>query len=142
MTNEKRAVETQKVFFAPLRAGLTMGSIFTLVCIWYKTRKYLAILKIFKVTLGNIKNKTEKALYKVLKPSIYSHSKPHTRSCMRRLKCFVLEHSVFKTKHLRLVQDLIQGFKWLEILDLKKTEACTWPCRWLISRADHLSADT
>ena len=36
-----------------------------------------------------------------LKPSSSSHSKPHTRSCTRHLKCFVLEHSVFKTKHLR-----------------------------------------
>ena len=46
----------------------------------------------------------------------------HSKSCTRRLKCFVLEHNainVFKTKHLRcLVQALVQGFESLEILGL------------------------
>ena len=36
-----------------------------------------------------------------VKPSISTHSKPATRQCTRHLICFVLEHSVFKTKHLR-----------------------------------------
>jgi hypothetical protein len=49
-------------------------------------------------------------LIRNLKPSISSHWKPHTRCCMRRLKCFVLEHSVYKTKHLRrLVRVLVRG---------------------------------
>ena len=37
----------------------------------------------------------------LLKLSISSRSKPRTRSCTRHLKCFVLEHSVSRTKHLR-----------------------------------------
>ena len=40
-----------------------------------------------------------------VKPSISSQSKPpmrsRTRSCTRCLKCFVSEHSVFKTKHFK-----------------------------------------
>ena len=50
-----------------------------------------------------------------LKPSIYSdsHSNLHTRSPMRRLKCFVLEHSVFKTKHMRcLVWSFVRDYKY------------------------------
>ena len=36
-------------------------------------------------------------------------------------ECFVLEHSVFRTKHLRylvrdLIQDLVRDFEWVEIL--------------------------
>ena len=50
-----------------------------------------------------------------LKPSISTHSKPR----MRLLKCFVLQHSVIKAKHLRsLVQGVVRGFKWVEILGL------------------------
>ena len=57
--------------------------------------------------------------YSLLKPSISSHSKPRTKSCTRWFKCFVVEHSVFKTKHLRhIVQDLERGLEWLEILGL------------------------
>ena len=51
-----------------------------------------------------------------LKPSISSHSKPHTMARARLLKCFVLQPSVIKTKHLRR---LVQGFEWLEILGLR-----------------------
>ena len=51
----------------------------------------------------------EKSYLQFLKPSISSHSKSRTR----RLRCFVLEHTVFKTKHLR---SLIRGFELLEIL--------------------------
>ena len=36
-----------------------------------------------------------------LKPSISSHSKPRIMARMRLLKCFVLQQSVIKTKHLR-----------------------------------------
>ena len=51
------------------------------------------------------------------RPCISSHSKPCTRSRIWRLNCFVLEHSVFKTKHFRCRErDLVQGFEWLEIL--------------------------
>ena len=39
--------------------------------------------------------------FTALMTSISSHSKPRTRSCTRRFKCFVLEHSALKTKHLR-----------------------------------------
>jgi hypothetical protein len=63
------------------------------------------------------------------KPSISSHSKPCTRSHTRCLKCFVLEHSVFKTKHLRcLVSDIIQGFE-LEILAGLKFKWAPWSSR-------------
>ena len=42
----------------------------------------------------------------ILKSSSSSHSKPPSRRHMMIHKCFVLNHSVFKTKHLRiLVQD-------------------------------------
>ena len=52
-----------------------------------------------------------------VKPSISTHSKPCTMPRMRLLKCFVLQHSVIKTKHLRsLVRGVLQGFEWLEIL--------------------------
>ena len=40
-------------------------------------------------------------LCKRLKSCSSSHSKSHTRPQMSHLKCFVLEHSVSKTKHLR-----------------------------------------
>ena len=56
--------------------------------------------------------------WNTLKPSISSHSKSRVRHHTRHLRCFVLEHSVFKTKHLRR---LVQGFEWLEILGL-----CLW----------------
>ena len=52
-----------------------------------------------------------------LKPSTSSHSKPHTIASARLLKCLVLQRSVIKTKHSRVV-GIIQGFKWLEILGL------------------------
>ena len=43
----------------------------------------------------------------------------HTMVCTRLLKCFVLKHSVLKTKHLRsLVRGVVQGFEWVEILGL------------------------
>ena len=41
-----------------------------------------------------------------LKASTSSHSKSRTMTCTRLLKCFVLQHSVIKTKHSR---SLIQG---------------------------------
>ena len=51
------------------------------------------------------------------KPSISSHSKPRTRSRTKLLKCVALQHSIIKTTHLRsLIQGLIRGFEWLEIL--------------------------
>ena len=47
-----------------------------------------------------------------LKPSISNDLKPHTIPRMRLLKCFVLQHSVIKTKHLRsLVCGIIRGFE-------------------------------
>ena len=47
-----------------------------------------------------------------VKPSISIHSKPHTMACERLLKCFVLQHSVLKTRHLsRLAQGIVQGFE-------------------------------
>ena len=49
-----------------------------------------------------------------VKPSFSSHSKPR----MRHLKRFVLITLFWKTKHLRsLIQDIVQGFEWLEMLD-------------------------
>ena len=58
-----------------------------------------------------------------LKPSISTHSKPCTMPRMRLLKCFVLQHSMIKTKHLRkLVQRLVRGFEWVEILGFR-----AWP---------------
>ena len=50
-----------------------------------------------------------------IKSSISSHSKPHTMTCTRLLKCFVLHHSVIKTKHLR---NLVWCLEFLEILGL------------------------
>ena len=45
-----------------------------------------------------------------VKPSISSHSKPHTRSRTRHLKCFVLNTVCSKTKRLRrLLRDLVWG---------------------------------
>ena len=36
---------------------------------------------------------------------------------MRQLKCFVLQHSVIKTKHwISLIRGVIRGFEWVEIL--------------------------
>ena len=56
-------------------------------------------------------------LFKRLKPSISTHSNPRTMPRMRLLKCFVLQHSIIKTKHLRsLVWRLLRGFEWVEIL--------------------------
>ena len=51
------------------------------------------------------------------KPSISTHSKRSTRHRTRGLRCFVLEHSVLKTKHLRR---LIRAFEWLEILSFSE----------------------
>ena len=49
----------------------------------------------------------------LVKPSISTHSKPRTRL----LKCFVLQHNVIKTKHLRsLIRGVIRVFEWVEIL--------------------------
>ena len=49
-----------------------------------------------------------------LKPSISTHSEPCTRHRMRLLRYFALDHSVFKTKHLRrLLGSLVRGFEWL-----------------------------
>ena len=48
----------------------------------------------------------------LLKPSISSHSKPCIIVCMRLLKCFVLQNSVIKTKHLRsLTRGVVRGFE-------------------------------
>ena len=56
-----------------------------------------------------------------LKPNISSHSKPHTRSHTRHLKCFVLNTLCYKRKHLKqIVQDLLRGSEWLEILGLTR----------------------
>ena len=49
----------------------------------------------------------------ILKPSSSSHLKPSMRPHIRLLKCFVLERSVFKTKHLR---SFITGFECLDEL--------------------------
>ena len=47
-----------------------------------------------------------------LKPSISSHSKPGTMAHTRLLKCFNLQHSVYKTKHLRsIVRGVVRGFE-------------------------------
>ena len=47
-----------------------------------------------------------------LKPLISSHSSPRTMAHIRLIKCFVLQHSVIKTKHLRsLLRGIVQGFK-------------------------------
>ena len=54
-----------------------------------------------------------------LKPSISSHLKPRTTPRTKLLKCFVLVTLCCKTKHLRsLVQAIVRGFEWLEILGL------------------------
>ena len=51
-----------------------------------------------------------------IKTSISSPSKPPTRT----FNCFVLEHSVFQTKHLRhLLRDFERGFEDLEILGVR-----------------------
>ena len=56
---------------------------------------------------------TSHSIYiRTVKPSNSSHSKP----LLRCLRCFVLEHIVFKTKHLRR---LVRGFECLEILGLR-----------------------
>ena len=58
--------------------------------------------------------------YSRLKPSISTHSKHRTMLGMRLLKCFVLQHSVIKTKHLRsLIRGVVRGFEWVEILGLR-----------------------
>ena len=58
----------------------------------------------------------------IVKPSIFTHSKPHTMPHTRLLKRFVLQHSVIKTKHLRsLVRGIIRGFEWVEILGFRGT---------------------
>ena len=45
-----------------------------------------------------------------LNQNLYYHSKPRMMAHMRLLKCFVLQHSVIKTKHLRsLVRGAVQG---------------------------------
>ena len=68
-------------------------------------------------------NKTEKPLsikgsIRTHKPSIFTHSKPRTTPHTRVLKCLVLITLCCKTKHLRsLVQGIVQGFEWLEMLD-------------------------
>ena len=37
------------------------------------------------------------------------------------LKCYVFEHIVFKTQYLRhLLWDLLQGFEWLELLEVRR----------------------
>ena len=62
-----------------------------------------------------------------VKPSICSHLKPYTRSLTTCLTCFVLEQSVYKTKHMRrLVQSLVGGFEWLQILGFsdQRHQAC------------------
>ena len=48
--------------------------------------------------------------------SFSSHSKPRTMAYTRLLKCFVLQHSVIKSKHLRslvqgVIQDVLKGFE-------------------------------
>ena len=63
------------------------------------------------------------------RPSISSHSKPCMIARTRLLIFFVLQHSVIKTKHLRsLVRDVVQGFKWVEILgfNLKNRSIASW----------------
>ena len=50
---------------------------------------------------------------------------------MRRFKHYVLEHSVFKTKHSRrLIRDLVQGFEWLEILGFRITKTFSFFNVW------------
>ena len=50
----------------------------------------------------------------------YTHSKPRVMPCTRLLKCFVLQHSIIKTKHLRsLVRGLVWSFKWAKIMGFK-----------------------
>ena len=67
------------------------------------------------------KHKKGEVLYHNIKPSISSHSKPRMRSHTRCLTCFALEHSVFKTKHMKcLVQAFVRVFEWVEILGLSQ----------------------
>ena len=55
-----------------------------------------------------------------LKPSIITCSKPRRMRCTRLLICFILQHSVIKTKHLRsLVLGVIRGFGQAEILGFR-----------------------
>ena len=53
-----------------------------------------------------------KAFMQLLKPSVSTHLKSHLMPSSRLLKCFVLQHNVMKTKHLRsLVQFVVRGFE-------------------------------
>ena len=59
----------------------------------------------------------------IFNPSMSSHSVKRIGYCTRCLRCFVLEHSIFKTKCLgRLLWGLLQGFVWVEILGLSISE--------------------
>ena len=54
------------------------------------------------------------------KRSNSTHSKPFTMARTRLLKCFVLQHSIIKTKNSRsLIRCRVQGFEWVEILELR-----------------------
>ena len=84
--------------------------------LWYIIRPSQWGQKFFGVVLGfciHIITNTN------IKPSISSQSKPCTMTCIRLLKCFVLNTLFSKTKHLRsLVQVIVRGFDWPEILGL------------------------
>ena len=50
------------------------------------------------------------------KPYHFTQSSLHRKLCTRLLKCFILEHSVFKTKHLRsLVQSFERRLNWADL---------------------------
>ena len=55
----------------------------------------------FQKVIENGMNGLLISAYSIRKPSISTHSKPHTMPCKWLLKCLVLQHSVIKTKHLR-----------------------------------------
>ena len=68
-----------------------------------------------------------------LKPGISTNSKPRRRPRTRLLKCFVLQHNVIKTKHLRsLIRVVVRGFEWVEILGLTNFP---WALFWFLAKS-------
>ena len=100
----------------------------TISTLWLKSlRFYKSRVEMWNMNFWNTSSCFLKVglIFFQLKPSISTHSKPLMMPRMRLLKCFVWQHSVIKTKHLRsLVRGVVRGFELVEILGfrLKRTQ--------------------
>ena len=76
--------------------SLVVSGVVSVVVVVCKNFKNIALVIYFCVKISGLRT-----LCKRLKPCSSSHSKSHLRPHTSHLKCFVLEHSVSKTKYWR-----------------------------------------